>query len=194
MTTRASSALGRTAVLLVDPYNDFLSDGGKWLRSIRNNIFPYATFVLDFYHAAEHLGPVLLEMGLKKGSKQWKTKFRYCCKRMKDGKIASVIASAEKARPKSKAMRKALKYFKDNIDRMAYDTYIKDGLYIGSGVVESGCKTVLGVRLKRSGMFWSLRGAKGMIPLRTLEKSGRLDEFFNFRLRNLQQVVYSPAA
>ena len=76
---------------------------------------------------------------------------------------------------------------------MAYGQHIRDGLYIGSSVVESGCKTVLGERLKRSGMFWSLKGAKGMIPLRPLEKSGRLDEFFNFRLRNLQQVVYSPA-
>ncbi|MBP5321621.1 MAG: hypothetical protein J6334_11600, partial [Kiritimatiellae bacterium] len=110
------------------------------------------------------------------------------------GKIQSIIDAAEKARPDSREMRKALKYFKDNKERMRYDQYLADGLFIASGVVESGCKTVLGERLKRSGMFWSLKGAKGMIPLRTLKKSGRLEEFFNYRLRNLRQTVYCRPA
>ena len=169
----------------------FLSDGGKWLRSIKENEFPFATAILDFYHATEHLEPVLAALGLKKGTKKYKEKFHYYCKRIKAGKIESVIKSAENLCPKSKwkDMRKALRYFKDNVDRMHYDEYVKSGLFIGSGPVESGCKTVLGARLKQSGMFWSLRGAKGMIPLRTLEKSGRLEEFFNYRLRHLRQVV-----
>ena len=169
----------------------FLSDGGKWLRSVKQNEFPFATAILDFYHATEHLEPVLAALGLKKGTKKHKEKFRYFCKRIKAGKIESVIKSADDACPKSKwkDMRKALKYFRENVDRMRYNEYIKAGLFIGSGPVESGCKTVLGARLKQSGMFWSLRGAKGMIPLRTLEKSGRLEEFFNYRLRHLRQVV-----
>ena len=169
----------------------FLSDGGKWLRNVKQNEFPFATAILDFYHATEHLEPVLTALGLKKRTKKYKEKFRYYCKRIKAGKIESVIKSAEDACPKSKwnDMRKALKYFRDNVDRMHYDEYVKAGLFIGSGPVESGCKTVLGARMKQSGMFWSLRGAKGMIPLRTLEKSGRLEEFFNYRLRNLRQVV-----
>ena len=169
----------------------FLSDGGKWLRSVKLNEFPFATAILDFFHATEHLEPVLVALGLRKGTTKYKEKFRYYCKRIKAGKIESVIKSAEDACTKSKwkDMRKALKYFRDNVDRMHYDEYIRDGLFIGSGPVESGCKTVLGARLKQSGMFWSLRGAKGMIPLRTLEKSGRLEEFFNYRLRNLRQVV-----
>ena len=97
--------------------------------------------------------------------------------------------------PKSKLqeMKKALRHFRDNVDRMHYDEYIRDGLFIGSGPVESGCKTVIGARLKQSGMFWSLRGAKGMLPLRTLEKSGRLEEFFNYRIRNLRQILWTAA-
>ena len=176
----------------------FIADGGKWITSVRNNEFADSTFILDFFHAAEHLEPVIELTGLKKGTKEWKQKFRYYSKRMRQGKILSVIASAEKACPesKSKEMRKALKYFRENAElgRMDYDKFEADGLFIGSGVVESGCKTVLGTRLKQSGMFWSLKGAKGIIPLRTLEKSGRLDEFFNWRLRNLRQVVYTRAA
>ena len=89
---------------------------------------------------------------------------------------------------------------KKNLPTMAQGEFVMttdagaEGLFIGSGVVESGCKTVLGARLKQSGMFWSLKGAKGMIPLRTLEKSGRLDEFFNWRLRNLKQVICTKVA
>lgn len=172
----------------------FISDGGKWITSVRNNIFPQSVFVLDFFHAVEHLEPVMLALGLRKGTKEWKRKLRYWCRRMKEGKIQSIIDAAEKARPDSREMRKALKYFKDNKERMRYDQYLADGLFIASGVVESGCKTVLGERLKRSGMFWSLKGAKGMIPLRTLKKSGRLEEFFNYRLRNLRQTVYCRPA
>ena len=174
----------------------FIADGGKWIASVRRNVFADSTFILDFFHAAEHLEPVLEVMGLKKGTKAWKQKFRYYAKRMRQGKILSVIASAEKACPKSKEMQKVLNYFRENeaLGRMAYDKFEDEGFFIGSGVVESGCKTVLGARLKQSGMFWSLKGAKGMIPLRTLEKSGRLDEFFNWRLRDLRQVVYTRAA
>ena len=78
----------------------FISDGGKWITSVRNNEFPDSTFILDFFHAAEHLEPVLELMGLKKGTKAWKQKFRYYAKRMRQGKVLSVIASAEKACPK----------------------------------------------------------------------------------------------
>lgn len=124
----------------------FLSDGGKWLKSVKLNEFPFATAILDFFHATEHLEPVLAALGLKKGTKKHNEKFRYYCKRIKAGKIESVIRSADDACPKSKwkDMRKALKYFRDNVDRMHYDQYIENGLFIGSGPVESGCKTVLG--------------------------------------------------
>ena len=90
---------------------------------------------------------------------------------------------------RGKFMRLLRAEFDRRFGRMHYGEYAKAGLFIGSGPVESGCKTVIGGRLKQSGMFWSLRGAKGMIPLRTLEKSGRFEEFFNYRLRHLRQVV-----
>lgn len=173
----------------------FLSDGGKWLKSVKLDEFPFATAILDSFHATEHLGPVLVALGMRKGTKEYREKFRYCCKRIKSGKIESVIKSANDACPRSKLqeMKKALRHFRDNVDRMHYDEYTRDGLFIGSGPVESGCKTVIGARLKQSGMLWSPRGAKGMLPLRTLEKSGRLEEFFNYRIRNLRQILWTAA-
>jgi len=52
------------------------------------------------------------------------------------------------------------------------------GLFIGSGVIEAGCKTVIGRRLKQSGMFWSERGANAIIALRCCFESGRFEQFW----------------
>ena len=47
-------------------------------------------------------------------------------------------------------------YFARNADRMRYPEFRADHLFIGSGVIEAGCKTVIGLRLKQSGMFWTV--------------------------------------
>ena len=78
-------------------------------------------------------------------------------------------------------------------DRMKYDEYILNGWFIGSGVVESACKCVVQQRLDRSGMHWSVRGAEALLPIRTLYKSGRLDELHNWRVRDLKQVAFDAA-
>ncbi len=70
------------------------------------------------------------------------------------------------------------KYFRSNAERMQYDVYRTNGWFIGSGVIESGCKTVIGQRFKCSGMNWSPKGANARLPLRTLHKSNRLEAFF----------------
>lgn len=80
------------------------------------------------------------------------------------------------------------KYYRGNAGRMKYDEYRRNGWFIGSGVIESGCKTVIGQRFKQSGMIWSLKGAKALLPLRTLYKSNRLEEFFEHLVKGLRQV------
>jgi hypothetical protein len=57
-------------------------------------------------------------------------------------------------------------YFERNAERMRYPTFRSRGLFVGSGVIEAGCKTVIAHRLKRSGMFWTVRGANAIIALR----------------------------
>ena len=61
---------------------------------------------------------------------------------------------------------------------MSYATYRSQGLFIGSGVVEAGCKTVVGKRLKNSGMFWSLMGAQNILDLRTVLLSNPFDDLW----------------
>ena len=168
----------------------YITDGGKWLHSIHQGLFPFAIEMLDVYHAVEHLEPLMLGMGFRKGTKEWRNKYAYWKKRVKDGKIASVLKTIwNRHRDKlGKEAMKEYKYFRSNAGRMKYDGYRANGWFIGSGVIESGCKTVIGQRFKQSGMIWSLKGVKALLPLRTLHKSNRLEEFFLHLVKDLPQV------
>jgi hypothetical protein len=85
----------------------------------------------------------------------------------------------------------ALGYFERNVTRMQYGAFRKTGCFIGSGVVEAGCKTVIGARRKQSGMCWSKPGAERVLALRCLHSSRRLDEFWKHRLN--QQAARNDA-
>jgi hypothetical protein len=79
-------------------------------------------------------------------------------------------------------VEKELGYFVNNVERMRYGTFRRQGFSIGSGVVEAGCKTVIGARCKQSGMFWSRPGAGKVLALRCIDRSHRLDQFWKERL------------
>ena len=64
---------------------------------------------------------------------------------------------------------------------MRYDRFRKQGLFVGSGVVEAGCRTIIGGRLKQSGMFWSVNGANSIIALRCCLLSKRWEDFWEYR-------------
>ena len=168
----------------------YITDGGKWLHSIHESEFPFAVEILDVYHAVEHLKPLLAGLGIKENSKEWKYRHHYWSECIKAGKVQNVldyIWKNMKARLGKDAMRE-YKYYRSNAGRMKYDEYRANGWFIGSGVIESGCKTVIGQRFKQSGMIWSLKGAKALLPLRTLYKSNRLEQFFAYLVRDLRQV------
>ena len=168
----------------------YITDGSKWLQTVWRNHFPFATPILDVYHALEHLKPMMLGLGIREGSKEWKYRHHYWSECIKAGKARNVldyIRRNMKARLGKDAMRE-YRYYRGNAGRMKYDEYRANGWFIGSGVIESGCKTVIGQRFKQSGMFWSLKGAKALLPLRTLHKSNRLEEFFAYLVRDLRQV------
>ena len=168
----------------------YITDGSKWLQTVWRNHFPFAPPILDVYHALEHLKPMMLGLGIREGSKEWKYRHHYWSECIKAGKARNVldyIWKNMKARLGKDAMRE-YRYYRGNAGRMKYDEYRANGWFIGSGVIESGCKTVIGQCFKQSGMFWSLEGAKALLPLRTLHKSNRLEEFFAYLVRDLRQV------
>jgi hypothetical protein len=67
---------------------------------------------------------------------------------------------------------------------MQYGTFRRQGFFIGSGVIEAGCKTVIGSRCKQSGMFWGEPGAENILAFRCIHASRRLDEFWHDRLNS----------
>jgi hypothetical protein len=80
-----------------------------------------------------------------------------------------------------KTIRIEADYFDTNRDRMRYPEFRNKSLFVGSGVIEAGCKTVIGSRLKQSGMFWTVRGANAIIALRCCCLSGKFEAYWEER-------------
>jgi len=114
------------------------------------------------------------------------TKLQMRWKTMRDeGKVEQIIKEARRRLPKDEERRKAAEkkigYFRNNASRMRYGDFRAQGLFVGSGVVEAGCKTVIGKRLKQSGMEWTVRGANAIIALRCCHVSNRMEDFWEQR-------------
>jgi len=161
-----------------------LGDGGPWIWGIAAQCFPWATEIVDLYHAREHLaklgkfvyGPTSAE------AKSWAAARS---EQLDAGDVEAVITSMKRLRPRQhnvrEEVRKAIDYFQTNKERMRYAKFRSQGLFVGSGVVEAGCKTIIGLRLKQSGMRWTVNHANAIIALRCCQLSGRWEEFWEQR-------------
>jgi hypothetical protein len=101
-----------------------------------------------------------------------------------DDKASQIVIQAAEQLPKAldtKQAQSEIGYLENNLARMTYGTFRKAGYFISSGVVEAGCKTVVGKRMKCSGMFWSEEGGQGILDLRCGFLSNRLDTFCHGR-------------
>jgi hypothetical protein len=161
----------------------FLSDGAAWTEEVQRQNFPGAVSILDFYHAAERVHTLANaidseESAAKKRAGKWIKQL------LQDG-VSQVIAQARQILPPHRKKRSAaidqIAFLENHKKRMLYETYRKKGWFIGSGVIEAGCKTVVGKRLKQSGMFWSQPGASCVLQFRTLLLSQRFDLFWRDR-------------
>lgn len=150
-----------------------LSDGGAGLEELLERFFPRATCILDFQHAKEHL--VELAQSLWPDDEvQRKAWLDEQCPRLKHEGGRAVFAELESLDVSGRSAavqeehRRHVGYFRNNVHRMDYPTYVANGWQIGSGPVESACGTVVGDRLKASGMRWSKPGSNAVCHLRAL--------------------------
>lgn len=144
-----------------------LGDGARWIWNLAEQRFPEATQIVDIYHAREHLHELasLLEFIVPDPASWLADRLT----ELDNGNIEALSAAArlyDIDGPKADQVNKAVAYFETNAHRMRYAYYRKLGMFIGSGVVEAGCKSVLGARLKQSGMHWTTRGATAITTLR----------------------------
>jgi hypothetical protein len=156
-----------------------LGDGAEWIWNQASLHFPDAIQIVDLYHAREHLW----SLGAKLYPHDSPAQKRWVMVRkdkLDEGKIERLVAllrSQAASHPElAEDLRTEANYFEVNKERMRYPKFRKQGLFVGSGVIEAGCKTVLG-RLKRSGMFWTVRGANAIIALRCCQLSGRFEDY-----------------
>jgi hypothetical protein len=158
-----------------------IGDGAAWIWGIATAKFPEATQIVDLYHAREHLHALTrtLEFMLLDRTDEW------LAARLEDLDYGYIdgIEAAVRQYPlegvKKDEAEKELGYFLNNAPRMRYHWFRQCGLFVGSGVVEAGCKTVIGQRLKQSGMHWTVPGADAIIALRCREASSQWEAICN---------------
>ena len=156
-----------------------LGDGALWIWSLCQEMFPGAIQIVDLYHAEEKLWDVskALHDGNEAAIKAWAEDR---CDELKGGRFEAALAALRTANACEKA-RQCVAYMERNRERMRYAEFRAAGLCVGSGVVESGCKSIVGTRLKRSGMRWTVDGANAILALRCCTKSGRYEDFWAYR-------------
>ncbi len=162
-----------------------MGDGAEWIWNQADLHFPNAVQIVDLYHAREHLWDLVRRLHPNDSANQ-KAWMKVHQKRLLDkGKIEKLVLSLRSIESNNaevlEKIRTEADYFERNAERMRYPKFRRQHLFVGSGVIEAGCKTVIGSRLKQSGMFWTVRGANSIIALRCCHLNGRFEDYWEAR-------------
>ena len=156
-----------------------LGDGAAWIWNICQEHFPRAIQIVDLYHAKQHLWKVARQLHPSRRARReaWAVAL---CAQLEDGRLDEVLSTLRSATGSEEA-RKCAGYVENNRHRMRYPVFRAAGLSVGSGVLEAGCKSAIGTRLKRAGMHWTVEGANAIISLRCCVLSGRYEDYWAYR-------------
>lgn len=161
-----------------------IADGAVWIWNIADREFPGAIQIVDLYHAREHLWTLAAKLFCPddRQRKRWAASLQ---KQLDSGNIESLVkklrsfpAACDEA---AELLRVEADYFERNRDRMRYREFRHHKLFVGSGVIEAACKTVIAKRLKQSGMFWTVRGANAIIALRCCRLNREFEDYWDSR-------------
>lgn len=178
----------------------FIGDGAAWIWELARTHFPLAILILDFYHMMEYLHE--LSQLLYGKDTPWAGRMKDQWKdQMERDEVQSVIDAIKKrveqqgelSAQSLEKIQEKIGYLEKNKDKMLYGSFRQQGLFYGSGVVEAGCRAVIGKRLKQSGMFWSKSGAENVLALRCALIGNRWDECWN-QINNSGQFQMQAAA
>ena len=161
-----------------------LGDGAVWIWNLADQHFPGAIQIVDLYHARQHLWELSAKLfpSQERQRKRWTAQL---LDKLDQGKIEALVKALREFPPRSEELAplpaNEADYFERHAERMRYPCFRGLGLFVGSGVVEAACKRVIGARLKRSGMFWTVRGANAIIALRCCRMSGNFEDYWEAR-------------
>lgn len=157
-----------------------LGDGSAWIWNTAKELFPQATQILDRYHAKEALHRTAQSIfGATSEGNQWAATR---CTELDEGHLHTIVHELRLHAASSAEATKCAMYIFHNRSRMRYPKFREQDFCTSTGVLEAGCKVVIGARLKRSGMHWSVSGANAIIALRCSKLSGRFEDFWERRL------------
>jgi hypothetical protein len=155
-----------------------LGDGAAWIWNIATAKFPEATQIVDLFHAREHLHDLARSLEFMLGDH----KDDWIAARLEDldyGGICAAVRIYPLEGIRKTELHTALGYFENSAPRRRYKWFRSRGLFTGSGEqAESGCKAVIGQRLKLSGMHWTVTGATAITTLRCQQASRPQDQIW----------------
>ena len=162
----------------------FLGDGAEWIKNLAQMHFPEATLIIDLYHAREHISQLCRLIWGANDKELAQQRIRWWTD-LDNGEVEKIVQQAQRLLPNDSETKKRaeteIHYLDKNKERMRYAQFRVQGLFVGSGVVEAGCRALIGQRLKQSGMEWSVRGANAIIALRCALRSNRFEDFWASR-------------
>jgi hypothetical protein len=158
-----------------------INDGAVWIWNMAFQCFAQRIEILDWWHAAQRLWDIALARLSTQEATLW-VQARQA--EMASSQLRQLFRQVRFLCPRSlplpKVVREAVLYLFHNRKRMDYAAYRLAGFPIGSGTIESACKTVVQARMKLAGMRWSRSGATAMLTLRSLSLSDRWHELSAF--------------
>ena len=157
-----------------------IGDGATWIWKLAGELFPGAIEVVDLFHAKEHLSDVgkAIFGATSELGRAW-ARERHA--ELDEGRLDELLSALAAHVPSCEEARRCVGYVSTNRERMRYPEFRSQGLCVSSGVLEAGCRVVVGTRLKRSGMRWTIAGADTILALRAAWLSGRFDAFWERR-------------
>jgi hypothetical protein len=162
----------------------FMGDGSEWIWNIAQQHFPHATQIVDLYHARQHLWDVARHLFSHQEAEQrrWMMIHQDLLDEGKIEELLAALRAIDGSTPElAEKIRVEAGYFDNNKERMRYPKFRAQHLFVGTGVIEAGCKTLIGSRCKQSGMFWTVRGANAILALRCCQRNGELETYWEQR-------------
>ena len=153
----------------------------SWIWNLAHEYFPGAVEIVDLDHARRHLWELAGKLfpNQEKRRHGWASQME---RQLDQGRIELLVAQLRGIETENVELARQITleadYFERNAARMRYEEFRRQGLFVRSGVIEAGCRTVIASRLKRSGPFWSVRGANAVTALRCCRLSGRFDDYW----------------
>jgi hypothetical protein len=161
-----------------------MGDGAEWIWNLADQYFPRAIQIVDLYHARQHLWELArrLHPNDEAGQNRWMMIHQDLLDNCKIKKLVASLRSIQTSSAElAEKLRTEADYFVKNARRMRYPKFRRQHLFVGTGVIEAGCKTVIGSRCKQSGMFWTVRGANAILALRCCQLNGRFEDYWESR-------------